>query len=152
MVRCPGCGSLVSEWAVVCGRCGAEVGDEPLISAPAVSSRAGGRPSTPRPASPFARLSQGRLISPLVRLWRGVRLRVDQRSSRRVIAPVAVALVLVIAVTAWRTTGIIHQDMDGMPQHKIGNDVPDEGDIGEIGYEILMVLSAGNIESINGFM
>ena len=30
-VRCPVCDSFVSEWAAVCDRCGADVGDEPLI-------------------------------------------------------------------------------------------------------------------------
>jgi hypothetical protein len=31
MVRCPRCDAFVSEWAAACDRCGADVGDEPLI-------------------------------------------------------------------------------------------------------------------------
>jgi hypothetical protein len=99
MVRCPACGALVSEWAAVCGRCGADVGDQPLIASSAASLPAPTPASAARLASPF-----GRLASLLVRLRRGLERRSRGRT-RRVVALIGAVLVLVAGVTAWRTSG-----------------------------------------------
>lgn len=104
MVRCPVCDAFVSEWAAACDRCGADVGDEPLIVTSVAASRSDlATPS--RVASPFVRLSHG-LLSPLARLWRErLRPRPDRRRGWRVGGPVGVVVVVLAGVVAWRITG-----------------------------------------------